>query len=263
MAQGNLGIIAEIEGDHSTAIQIFRNVRDIFHRMDDLASEARAWAHIGLDYSLQGLFEEAILNLEKAMSIFREIDGKQGLQWVLGLLSRVYFDLGQLDSSEKHCLETLEIAQNAGVKYYEKFSWWMLARIHLAQGQVDQAEEDLQKAREEENEGRQNNGVLALFAEIELTRGNLAKALSLVDEVLVEGTGLPYEIDNKDRLEILLSCYKVLVANGDERAKTVLESAYTLLCEQAENITDQTTRQAFLQNVPANREILAACDQKT
>ncbi len=258
MAQGNLGIIAEIEGNHSAAIQIFRNVRDIFHRMDDLASEARAWAHIGLDYSLQGSFESAIQNLEKAMTIFREIDGKQGLQWVLGLLSRVHLDLGQLAPSEKHCLEALDIAQNAGVKYYEKFSWWMLSRVHLAQGEVDQAEGDLQKAMNDANEGRQNNGVLALFGEIELTRGNLEKALRFVNEILVEGTDLPNEIDNKDRLEILLSCYKVLAANGDERAKAVLRSAYTLLGEQVENITDQTIRQAFLQNVPANREILAA-----
>ena len=262
MAQGNLGIIAEIEGDHSAAIQIFRNVRDIFHRMDDLASEARAWAHIGLDYSLQGLFEEAILNLEKAMTIFREIDGKQGLQWVLGLLSRVYLDLGQLTLAEKYCLEALDIVQNAGVKYYEKFSWWMLSRVHLAQGKIDQAESDLQKAMNDATEGKQNNGVLALFAEIELTRGNREKASGFVDEILAEGTDLPHEIDNKDRLENLLSCYKFLVANSDERAKDVLKSAYALLSEQADNITDQTIKQAFLQNVPANREILAAYDQK-
>lgn len=263
MAQGNLGIIAEIEGNHSSAIQIFRNVRDIFHRMDDLASEARAWAHIGLDYSLQGLFEEAILNLEKAMIIFREIDGKQGLQWVLGLLSRVCFDIGQLAQSEKYCLEALDIAQNAGVKYYEKFSWWMLGRVYLALGKIDQAESEFQKAMDEVEEGRQNNSVLASFAEIELTRGNFEKALSLVDVVLVEGTDLPFEIDNKDRLEILLTCFKVLVANDDERKTAVLDSAYQILFKQVENISDKSVRQAFLQNVPANREILAAHDSKT
>jgi tetratricopeptide (TPR) repeat protein len=230
--------------------------------MDDLASEARAWAHIGLDYSLQGLFEEAKSNLEKAIEIYREIDGKQGLQWVLGLLSRLLFDTGQTSQAEKNCEEALEIAQSAGIKYYEKYSWWMLGRVHLAQGKIDQAEQDFQKAENELNEGRRNNGVLASFAEIEMIRGNFEKAFSLVEEILVEGTRLPYEIDNKDRLEILLTCYQVLVAIGDERAQTVLKSAYALLTEQAQKIMDQTIRQAFLQNVPANREILAAYNPK-
>jgi len=262
MAQGNLGIIAEIECDHSSAIEIFKNVRDIFHRMDDLASEARAWAHIGLDYSLQGLFEEASLNLEKAMIIFREIDSKQGLQWVLGLLSRVCFDNGQIAQSEKYCLEALEIAQNAGIKFYEKFSWWMLGRVHLEQGMVDQAERDFQKAKHDPTEDKINNAVHASLAEIELMRGNFENAVSFVDEVLHEGTELPYEVDNKDRLEILLLCYKVLFANRDDRAKTVLDYAHKLLLEQVEHINDFSIQQAFLENVPANREILAAYRQQ-
>ncbi len=262
MAQGNLGIIAEIECDHSTAIEIFKNVRDIFQRMDDLASEARAWAHIGLDYSLQGLFVEASLNLEKAMIIFRKIDGKQGLQWVLGLLSRVSFDNGQITQSEKYCLEALEIAQNAGIKYYEKFSWWMLGRVHLAQGKIDKAESDFQKAKNDASEEKKNNSVQASLAEIELMRGNFENALSFVNEILVEGTDLPFETDNKDRLEILLLCYKVLAANNDGRAKVVLDSAHKLLFEQVEHIDDLSIRQALLENVPANREILAAYRQQ-
>ena len=261
MAQFNLGIIAEIESDHSTAIEIFKKVRDIFHRMDDLATEAHAWAYIGFDYSLQGLFVEAIPNLEKAISIYREIDGKQGLQWVLVLLSRTHLDLGQLAQAEKLCLEALDIAENEGVKYYEKFSWWLLGRVYLAQGEVDQAESAFRKAESDPEEGQEDNGVLASFAEIELSRGNTDKAVAIVEEILIEGTDLPHEVDNKDRLEILLSCYKVLIAKGDERAETVLDSAHKLLLSQAENINDLSIRQAFLNNVPANREILAAYDQ--
>jgi len=259
MAQGNLGIIAEIECDHALAIVTFKNVRDLFHQLSDLASEARAWAHIGLDYSLQGLFDEAKPNLEKALAIYQEINGKQGVQWVLTLLARLCLDIGELADSEKYCMEALDIAENAGITYYEKFSWWLLGRVHLAQGKIDQAESDLQKARNEVTEDKKNKAVLALCAEIELTRENFKEALSLVDEILVEGTDLPLETDNKDRLEILLTCYQVLIANHDERAKEVLDSAHKLLMEQVDKISDLSTRQAFLQNVPANREILAAC----
>ncbi len=212
-------------------------------------------AHIGWLF-ITRVIRRGKAYLEKLWHVSREIDGKQGLQWVLGLLSRVCFDTGELAQSEKYCLEALDIAQNAGVKYYKKFSWWMLGRIHMAQGEIDQAEIDLLKAKNDVEEGRQNNSVLASFAEIELTRGNITNALRFVDEILVEGSELSFEIDNKDRLEILLTCYIVLIANGDDRAIEVLEAAHILLNKQLEKISDESIRQAFLQNVPANREIL-------
>ncbi len=261
MAQGNLGIIAEIECDHSTAIKIFKNVRNIFQRMGDLGSEARAWAHIGLDYSLQGMFEEAKPYLEKALTIFREIDGKQGVQWVLTLLSRMYLDIGQLVEAEKYCVEALEIVENAGIRYYEKFRWWLFGRIHLAQGNIDQAESDFQKASEDMSEGKQRKGVLASFADVALARGESQVALKFVDQILEGGTDLPLETDNKDRIEILLTCYRVLLENKDDRAKRIIEATYNVIIDQANRIESREVRQTFLKNVPANREILQAYNQ--
>ena len=261
MAQGNLGIIAEIECDHSSAIKIFEKVRNIFQRMGDLASEARAWAHIGLDHSLQGLYEEALPKLEKALEIYRKIDGKQGMQWVFTLLSRTYLDIGQLAGSEKYIMDALRLAQDEGVTYYENYSWWLLGRVHLEQGEIDQAEGDFQKASKESAEGRQKKSILATFAELELARGGSQAALNLVDKILDGGTDLPFETDNKDRIEILLTCYRVLSENKDERAKIILESAHNLIVEQAERIEEQAVRHAFLNNISANQEIIRAYSQ--
>lgn len=132
----------------------------------------------------------------------------------------------------------------------------------MAQGKIDKAESDFQKAKNDASEEKKNNSVQASLAEIELMRGNFENALSFVNEILVEGTDLPFETDNKDRLEILLLCYKVLAANNDGRAKVVLDSAHKLLFEQVEHIDDLSIRQALLENVPANREILAAYRQQ-
>lgn len=256
MAQGNLGIIAEIECDHSSAIKIFKNVKNIFQRMGDLGSEARAWAHIGLDYSLQGLFEEARPNYEKALAIYREIDGKQGIQWVLSLLCRMYLDIDQLADSETCCTEALKIAQVEGITYYENFCWWLMGRIHLERGEIDRAEIEFQKASEDSNEGRQKKSVMASFAEVALARGAVERALETVDEILVDGIVFPFETDNKDRVEIYLTCYRVLSENDDERAIMVLEAAHNLIVEQADRIEDTTKQRAFLQNVSTNRQIL-------
>jgi hypothetical protein len=53
-----------------------------------------------------------------------------------------------------------------------------------------------------------------------------------------------------------MTCYQVLVAAEDPRAQEVLEAGYNLLMDRAARIEDPTTRRSFLENVPANREIV-------
>ena len=59
-------------------------------------------------------------------------------------------------------------------------------------------------------------------------------------------------------LRILLTCYQVLRLTPDARAGEILETAYQKLQQQASIIPDRDARQMFLENVPWNREIIAA-----
>ena len=51
--------------------------------------------------------------------------------------------------------------------------------------------------------------------------------------------------------------YRVLRASGDSSAREVLDEGYRLLQEHASAIDDQVLRRSYLENVPANREIVA------
>ena len=57
---------------------------------------------------------------------------------------------------------------------------------------------------------------------------------------------------------IYLTCYRILVAADDPRAVTMAQKAHSLLQAYADQITDATLRQSFLENVPIHRELLWA-----
>jgi hypothetical protein len=53
-----------------------------------------------------------------------------------------------------------------------------------------------------------------------------------------------------------LTCYHVLGAGDDPRARGILEQAHRLLQERAAKISDAEERRSFLENVAAHREIV-------
>ncbi|MCP4536305.1 MAG: hypothetical protein GY832_04090 [Chloroflexi bacterium] len=59
-----------------------------------------------------------------------------------------------------------------------------------------------------------------------------------------------------------MTCYRVLRAGLDPRAETMLNTAHTLLQEQAAKITDPELCRSYLENVPAHREIVCEWQAK-
>ena len=90
-----------------------------------------------------------------------------------------------------------------------------------------------------------------------LAQGDLEEAQARVEEILdYLEAGTPYGTLEPGR--IYLTCYHVLRANGDPRAKDVLEEGYRFLQERAAKISDEGERRSYLENVAANREIIEA-----
>lgn len=57
---------------------------------------------------------------------------------------------------------------------------------------------------------------------------------------------------------VYLVCYKALQATNDPRAKHVLQQGYEMVQELATKISDEGLRRSFLENVPYNRDLIAA-----
>lgn len=104
---------------------------------------------------------------------------------------------------------------------------------------------------------------LAGLARLALAQGNHANALEHVEQILTHLSGGGTLDGTNEPLRIFLTCYEVLHAAGDPRAVGVLETAYTMLQDQAAKITDDAMHRSFLENVPYHRAIEAAWAEVT
>jgi hypothetical protein len=57
---------------------------------------------------------------------------------------------------------------------------------------------------------------------------------------------------------VYLDCYRVLAANDDPRAPSLLREAYLLLQQQAHRIENGAWRKSFLQNIQAHQALIQA-----
>lgn len=175
----------------------------------------------------------------------------------LALLCSQY---GEHHAAREHAQKALELARALGARYVEA----------TALTRLGQALHDLTKLQEAESAYQtalrlcQELGAEALalaplagLARLALASGDLTTAQTLANEL---ATVLEAEmIAWVDELpQLFLSCYQVLSTAGDVRAAQVLEVAYARLHRQASQISDATCHQAFWEDVPLHRALLAA-----
>jgi len=147
---------------------------------------------------------------------------------------------------------------------YEEMRTWLLADVFWAQGHVARAKreygETLRLARATSSEEPERAALCGLAA-IALAGGNLTDAERYTAELLrgLEAHPWPYGFLGFNRH---LVCYRVLRANGDPRADAILDQAYRMLEQRAAQIEDEVLRRSYLENVPANRELIAAFEQR-
>jgi len=98
---------------------------------------------------------------------------------------------------------------------------------------------------------------LSGLAHAHLAHKESEQALVVVEEIMTHLETHALEEDDEP-LRVYLTCYEVLTACQSSRSQAVLETAYSLLQTQAEQINDEQLRHKFLMNVPAHREIAAA-----
>jgi hypothetical protein len=98
---------------------------------------------------------------------------------------------------------------------------------------------------------------LAGLARLALASGDLTTARTWANELAtaLEAEGIAWA---EALPQLFLSCYQILSALGDARAVQVLEVACVRLHRQASQISDATCRQAFWEDIPTHRALLAA-----
>jgi predicted ATPase/DNA-binding SARP family transcriptional activator/class 3 adenylate cyclase len=88
-----------------------------------------------------------------------------------------------------------------------------------------------------------------------LLQGDLQGAGTEVEAILTHLDAQPDLIGCREPHFVYLTCYQVLAAIDDPRAREVLVAGYRLLMERAALIEDETLRRSFVEQVPVNHEI--------
>jgi adenylate cyclase len=255
-----LGVLSLGLGEYADARSRFEQVlhlaRQIEHRrreMLTLGAMGAVCECVG-DYAGLGEFSQ------RALEVAREVEDRWNVTYNLASLAEASRCQGDLTRAREYAEQALQVSREIGDVSSEADDRIQLGHACREQGDLDTAWDCYQQSLQV---GRQlESGVFCLLplaglASTALARGNVTQARSHAAEILAfldaGGTmpswGAPFEIR--------LTCFRVLDAAGDPRAREFLQQTYDLLMEKADRIGDEAMRRSFLENVPWHREILA------
>jgi len=255
-----LSIIEEQRGDLIAMLQADQQQLPIVRELGDRRSEAINLANLGLSWLNLGDREQARSYLEQGLRLMRDLGDRTQEPYALVNLSMLSLWQGAAGLALAHAQSALENAAAVQDRLQEATSLCWLGNAELALGRHAAATTAFERARKVSLEigHAQQHDATAGLARAALAQGDLAGALRVVEGLLahlanggtLEGTEVP--------LLIKLTCHDVLVQVRDPRADEVLAAAHRELQARAATISDATTRQSFLNNIPEHREIVAA-----
>jgi tetratricopeptide (TPR) repeat protein len=253
----NLGHLASEQGDHDSGVGYYKQALRAFREMGHRRSEAQVLQALANASTTVGMYSQAAEYYREVLTIIRECGDRQLEAFALDGLGFVAACQNRLSISRNHYERALTILRDIGAEHGLTLSH--LGDALLGLDDVGQAAEAYQHALDLLQEAGCTAWALDAkegLARVALRQGNLDRAQWLAADILAclkdsESSG------DKDPQQLYLTCYRILVEVGDKRALAILTKAHAVLQERASNISDKCLRRSFLENVPANREILA------
>jgi predicted ATPase len=255
----NLASIARREYDFSAAQNYYERSLVIYHAVNDRRGQAMCLNNLGLIACDIGHYAAAQPHLQKALQLYQDIGDREGAGVCLNNLGIMAHDLQDYHLARDYLLQGLAICRKIGFRTVEGTILNELGLVESDLGYLDRATASLQQAMDLRSELGQYYYVVedqAGLALVNLLQDRLGEALAYIGEVLAYLENDPNLSGAERPLNVHMICYQVLSAAHDKQAAPVLERAYHLLQERASHIAEQTTRTAFLNQVPAHREIM-------
>jgi predicted ATPase len=261
-----LGVVHSELGDYPAARDYYQRALSIHRTTGDRRGETIGLGNLGVVYCDLGDYAAARDDHQQALDLRLAIGDRWGEAVSLVNLGLVHHGLGQDEAARKHCEQALAIQQEIGDQRGQGYSLTYLGHALAGLGELEAAAEAYDEAMGLRRElGQHSLAIddLAGLARVAMAQGDLERALEQVEEILawIEVNG-PEGIEYP--LQVYLTGYRVLStsARGDtsaiERAHSILSTAHKSLLEQAASISDRALRRKFMENVKANREIVAA-----
>ena len=258
MVLDNLGDVSRYEGDYSEAKAHFERSLIIRRETGERLGEGNVLNNLGNIAHYQGDYSRAKQYYEQSLRIRREIGDRQGESEGLSYLGLLFHHLDRHDVARHYSQQALSIAQELGDHRLQGYALTHLGHAFWGLNDLNEAKKAYRHAldiRRDAGEASRAMEPLAGLALIALCEDDIHTAQAHVEVILAHlqdhtlaGAEEPFRV--------YLSCYRVLEANEDPRAQTILDQTYTLLQARAAKLTDEASQQSFLENVAAHREIM-------
>jgi predicted ATPase len=253
----SLGDIANALGEYDKARDLNQRALEMKRAIGGPAGEAAVLSSLGSGALRYGDWDTAKDYFESSLRISREIEERRNEGHSLAKLGLLSLHLGEGRTALSYLEAAIDIALAVNDRVGQAYALTTQGQVFAKMDRIDESDMAFQKAisiRHELGQRHLEMESLAGLAQLSLKLKDLSNAESLVQQIL------DYLDENtldgvEDRFQIYLTCYEVLDASGDQRAKAFLSDAYRLLQKQASDIADDSHRESFLMNVPSNRKI--------
>ncbi len=255
-----LSLIAERQGDVMSMLEADRQQLAIDRESGNRRSEAMTLGNLGLSWLNLGERALALQHLEEGLRLMRALGDRASQTYPLVNLSQLALWQGDDALALAHAQSALDIAIAVNDRLQEATALCWLGNAELALGRHESARLAFERSQSVALviEHPQRQDAAAGLARVALARGDVAGALVHLEGLLADlASGGTLEGAEAPRL-IQLTCHRVLARAGDPRAAELLATAYRELQAKAATIADIALREHFLNEIPENREIVAA-----
>lgn len=229
------------------------------------AESRQDWRQMGIHLNNEGRilhrlgeYQQALTQLERSLEMRGRVGDRGGQGFTLFGMGLVHAYLGHYDQAEAVLRQSLELRQTIQDERGIRYCLNGLGLVALGRGNAGEAESFFQQAFDlSEQLGLKGEAIndLSFLAQARLASGNLTGAAEASQQAIAR---LADHKNVEDIQQIYLNHYRVLKAQNDPAACNTLQQAQEAMLSQAEQITDPSKRQGFLENVKVNQEIAAA-----
>ncbi len=256
----HLGGAAIYLGDYSRAARYWNEARRYATEIGNWPKVSAMENNLGDAYRHMGAYDRAQEFYTRALDRSRELGDHYMEAHVLEGMSRLYLHTRELDRAWEAVQTALQFTRTMAIANCQAYllntlGWLQALRRAWAEARSDYAEA-IQLAESLDRRDLMTESYAGL-AQACLEEGDLPGALGKVEQALALLATTEVEA-YLDLMEIYLTCYRVLWAAHDPRARPQLDQAYQILEERARLIDDPALRQAFLEHVPVHRELVEA-----
>ncbi|MCB0155501.1 MAG: AAA family ATPase, partial [Anaerolineae bacterium] len=248
-------------GQYDAALDYIAGAQEVAKDIDNREQDALADLIFGWIYQRLGDYEQAAAHFNQMLDKRRQIGDRYGEATALSHLGWLAADQQRFEQGLDYCRAALTISQTINDRENEAYALSGLALNYELAGNYESALADYEAALALHRQIGATT--LAVFDQAGLARLALARQdlettrryITKVADWILAGNAQQFW----DPWTIYLSAYQVLTALGEtDTAHTILAEAHTVLHQRAREISSDTLRHRFLEEVTVNREIRQA-----